>query len=142
MQLKHVFVMMVSLALVFSCGKKKEGKDENNDTKKRSMKHGMGAMVPDMVPDMAPDMKPDVKPPVEKPVAPVAKKPTTPAEAVIAEMEGKVEVKVADSEDYVVATKDMALHAGDQVRVDTEKASAKLRLWDESNVVLGPGAEA
>ena len=141
MKFRTTVILMVSLALFFSCKKKgeeKKGSDKpvaENSGMKHGMKRGMKG-------EMKMAMK--VEKPVEKPVEVVEKpkKPDTPAEAVAIELTGKVEVKRAEADDFVMVTTNMPLYVGDQVRVDAENASAKLRLWDESTVVLGPGAEA
>jgi FecR protein len=131
MKFKTVLVLMVTLAFLVSC--KKKG-DKEEKTKKPEVAKKVVVKKPVV-------KKPVVKV-VKKPVVKVVKKPTGPTEAVATEIEGKVEVKKSDADEFVMATTNMEFAEGDHIRVAAANANIKLRLWDESTIVLGPGSEA
>ncbi|MBU1218420.1 FecR domain-containing protein [Myxococcota bacterium] len=131
-------IIAISILAAFFTVACKGKKEEKKEDKKPVKANTEVAMKPEA-------MKPEVKPEVKKPEPPKVEAPkpepnVLPVESVVYELEGKVEVKKANTEDYIDVTKDMKLNVGDQLRVG-EGASAKLRMWDETTVVLGAGAE-
>ncbi|MBU1244759.1 FecR domain-containing protein [Myxococcota bacterium] len=80
------------------------------------------------------------EPKVETPV--VAEEDKLPVEAVATEVAGTVEVKPAGSDAFVALAVNAELSVGDHVRVSGDDGMLKLRMWDDSIVSLGSGAEA
>ncbi|MBN2723885.1 MAG: FecR domain-containing protein [Deltaproteobacteria bacterium] len=141
MKTKIIALSVITAFFAFSCGGKKEEKNEASKpgemkAQVASKKH-MGP--PKKVEEPKVEEPKKVEPPKEEPVKIV--KNALPVEATIFEMEGTVEVKKANTEVFGPATKDLALNVGDHVRLTGENTIAKLRLWDESTVVLGTGSE-
>ncbi len=64
-----------------------------------------------------------------------------PVEAVLVEVNGTVEVNRAESDGYVPAKTNDELHVGDMVRVSGTQGFARLRMWDDTVIILSPGSE-
>lgn len=92
---------------------------------------------------MAEAPKPEEPKPAEpKPEEPKAEEVKLPVEAVALEVEGTVEVKKPGAENFLPLAVNAELAVGDHIRVSGEKGLLKLRMWDDSIVSLGTGAEA
>ncbi len=81
-----------------------------------------------------------VEPKVEEPK--IAEEDKLPVEAVATEVTGTVEVKKAGTDAFVALAVNTELAVGDHLRVSGENGMLKLRMWDDSIVSLGVGAEA
>ena len=78
------------------------------------------------------------QPKVEAPK--VAEEPLM-VEAVAVALDGAVEVKPADSDEFVALATNQDLAVGDHLRVIGEKGMLKLRMWDDTMITLAAGAE-
>jgi hypothetical protein len=123
--------------MVLGCGGKK--KDEAPAPAPGDMKEVAMAEQP-MVEQPKVDEPKVEEPKVETPV--VAEEDKLPVEAVATEVAGTVEVKPAGSDTFVALAVNAELAVGDHVRVSGEDGMLKLRMWDDSIVSLGTGAEA
>ncbi len=126
-------LLVVSCFLVMGCGKKAEEK---------AAQPAPMAETPMAEPPMAEPPKPE-PPKVEAPKEePKAEEVKLPVEAVALEVNGTVEVRKAGAENFAPLAVNAELAVGDHIRVSGEKAFLKLRMWDDSIVTLGTGAEA
>ncbi len=129
--------LLVCSLMVLGCGGKK--KDEAPAPAPGDMKEVAMAEQP-MVEQPKVDEPKVEEPKVETPV--VAEEDKLPVEAVATEVAGTVEVKPAGSDTFVALAVNAELAVGAQVRVSGENGLLKLRMWDDSVVQLGSGAEA
>lgn len=128
--MKRSFVF-ISCFVLMSCNAKKT---EQNAAPAAPMAASMEA--PMETPMEAPKTEP------AKTEEPKVEEPKLPVEAVALEVTGTVEVKKTGAENFVPLAVNAELAVGDHIRVNGEQGLLKLRMWDDSIVSLGTGAEA
>ncbi len=129
--------LVISSLMILGCGGKK--KEDAPAPKPADMTEV--AMAEQPMAEQPKVEEPKVEEPkVEAPV--VAEEDKLPVEAVAAEVAGTVEVRKAGTEEFVALAANTELAVGDHLRVGGEDGVLKLRMWDDTMVSLGAGAEA
>ena len=126
--------ILISSLMILGCGGKKKDEAPAPTPKPAEMTEVAMAETPKVDPPKVEEPK------VEEPK--IAEEDKLPVEAVAAEVAGTVEVKKAGSDAFVALVANAELAVGDHLRVSGENGMLKMRMWDDSMVSLGTGAEA
>jgi hypothetical protein len=134
-------VYFITFLFVVSCSGKKEeeSKEESSKQHKKGRRKGHKKDAPKEVSKDAPKDVPKDAPKDDSVASKTQNTANEVVEAVVTEIEGEVEYSEGNSDEFAALKKDMELYAEDSIRV--KKGMARIRLWDDSTVVVSENSE-